>query len=104
MYIIMMIAVLFFAIIGLSTFILSIGRLTLHSGEQPLLLIIPEVDESNAEMLLRRAADVCSRTKALQLVCICDEQNAAYPICLIYQRRYPFLEIMSRDDAKTLLS
>lgn len=94
MYIIAMIILVFFAVIGLCAFITALlDRLYQNSVESELFL--KNLSPDNAEARIRSAARICLHHSGIQLVCVCEESDPAYDICRLMQKEYPFMEIRS---------
>ncbi len=94
MYILGMIILIFFAIIGICAFITSILDHCYH-GEHESLLIIDNLSAETAEARIRSAARICQHHKGMKLRCICSEDDPAYDICALMQKEYPLIEISS---------
>lgn len=99
MYILCMIILIFFAIIGLCAFITAlVDSFYKASGET--ILTLKDLSADSAENRIRSTARICSHHKGMRLVCICDEDNPAYDICRLMQKEYPFLAIIPSDQEK----
>lgn len=94
MYILCMIILIFFAIIGLCAFITALID-AFYKTDGETVLTLKNISADNAENRIRSAARICQRHKGMRLICICDEENPAYDICRLMQKEYPFLEIQS---------
>ena len=92
MYILCMIILIFFAIIGLCAFIAALLDVFYRSDGETV-MILKELSADNAEARIRSAARICQKHNGMHLVCICDEENPAYDICCLMKKEYPFLEI-----------
>lgn len=92
MYIICMIILIFFAIIGICAFITSLLDHCYH-GEHESTLVIEDLSAENAEARIRSAARICQYHKGMTLRCVCSEENPAYDICKLMQKEYPLMEI-----------
>lgn len=93
MYIIAMIILVFFAVIGLCAFITSLlDRFYQNSVESE--LILKNLCPDNAEARIRSAARICLHHRGILLICVCDESDPAYDICRLMQKEYPFMEIV----------
>ena len=92
MYIICMIILIFFAIIGICAFITSLLDHCYH-GEHESTLEIEDLSAENAEARIRSAARICQHHKGMTLRCVCSEENPAYDICKLMQKEYPLMEI-----------
>lgn len=98
MYILSMIILIFFAIIGLSAFITAIAD-GFHTSAKAV-LTLEELSCSDAEARIRSAARICRQYKGIRLRVICEEGDPAYDICVMMQREYPMMEIARRDRTK----
>lgn len=96
MYILSMIILIFFAIIGLCAFIGAILDAVCKSTGS-VVLTIGDLSADNAEARIRCAARVCQHHRGYRLRCICDEDQPAYDICRLMQKDYPFMEIIPPD-------
>lgn len=94
MYILGMILLIFFAVIGLSCFISMIAKANLKSDTGGFILLIPEVDADNAEARIRSAAVIRQEAFGCRVVCVCPEDQRTRTICEKLQKEYPFLEIV----------
>lgn len=92
MYIFCMILLVFFAIIGLSSFISAVMNLS-YRGKGELLIVLNDLKADNAELRIRRAARLCKSTRGSCILCVCRENDPAYDIVRLMQREYPFIEI-----------
>ena len=101
MYIFCMIITVFFAIIGLCAFITAIIGAVTHSGDDEVILLVSDMDESTAEMRIRKAAHICTCTRNSRVICVCDEDNGAIRICEMLRRQYPFIEVVSRTELQS---
>ena len=91
-----MIILIFFAVIGLCSFISGLlDKLYMTGGKAELL--ITDLCPDDAEARIRSAARVCLRHQGFRLKCICDENAPAYDICRLMQKEYPFMEIIPPD-------
>lgn len=100
MYIVCLIIMIFFAVIGLCAFISAIVGMITCSGNDEIILVIPDVDENTAEMRIRKAANLSSRLKNSRVICLCDKDNSAIHICELFSREYSFVEIMNKEKFK----
>lgn len=96
MYILMMIILIFFAVIGLCAFITALLDNLYHNNGKAE-LILKSLKPDNAEASIRSAARICQRHSGFTLICVCDEDDPAYDICRLMQKEYPFMEIIPRD-------
>lgn len=104
MYILSMILLIFFAIIGVCSFITALLDLMHRSGEDETLIILRKISEDNAEFRLRRAARIGMNTENSRVICICDEDNHAIKICRLLASEYPLIEIMSETQAQAVIT
>ena len=96
MYILCMIILVFFAVIGLCAFITAlIDRLYQNSDQSE--LILRDLSPDNAEARIRSAARICLHHTGIKLICVCDEDDPVYDICCLMQKEYPFMEIVPCD-------
>ena len=94
MYILLMIILIFFAVIGLCSFIAAlIDKLYHNNGKAE--LILKDLKPDNAEVRIRSASRICQRHSTIKLICVCNEDDPAYDICRLMQKEYPFMEIQS---------
>ena len=91
-----MLILIFFAIIGLCAFISSLLDI-FYNNKSEALIILRDLSADNAEARVRSAARLCLRKPSMRLLCVCDEENPAYDICLLLKKEYPFLEIISSE-------
>ena len=97
MYILSMILTVFFAIIGLCAFIAAIIDAAHNSASGELLIVLKSPKPENAEAAVRRAARLCTKAKGARLICVCESESPAYPICEIMKRDYPFMELIDKE-------
>ena len=96
MYILCMIILVFFAVIGLCAFVTSLLD-QCYKGSTDAELILKNLTPENAESSIRSAAHICQRHRGIRLVIICDESDPAYDLCKLMQKDYPFMEIIPTD-------
>lgn len=105
MYIAFMIILVFFAIIGISAFILSLMRLFLYRNKDgAFMLIIPSLSDDTAEMKLRAAVNRCQRAGSGEVVCLldgCEDESQKILECIA--RDYPCVEILTKEELKEKL-
>ncbi|WP_405356490.1 hypothetical protein [Ruminococcus sp.] len=94
MYILCMIILIFFAIIGICALITSLLDHCYH-GDHETMLVLKELSTENAEARIRSAARICQHHKGMKLRCICDEDDPAFDICVMMQKEYPSMELCS---------
>lgn len=95
MYILGMITLTFFAIIGLASFITAICRRTYVKDDRAV-LVLRELTADNAEHRVRRAAAVCEELRCERLICECADDTAA-EICDLLSADYPVIEIQEKE-------
>lgn len=95
MYILSMIILVFFAIIGLCAFITAIVDHMHNTDHGEITLLLQELDTDNAEACIRRAARIAQDNSGVQVVCVCNKDDPAYAICEMMQKDYPFIRIES---------
>lgn len=93
MYILSMIILIFFAIIGLCAFISAIIYAAHNTKGDEILIVLRKLNEENAEGRLRKAAGICMNTRDAKLLCVCERDNPAFVICEKFKADYPFIEI-----------
>lgn len=94
MEILCLIMLIFFAIIGLCSFITALLDL-FYKGSGETILILDKLTAESAEARIRSAARMCHHHRGTRLICRCDPNEPAYDICRLMQKDYPFLEIDS---------
>lgn len=97
MYVLSMIILIFFAIIGLCAFLTALID-AFYKGNGETLLILKGLGADNAEARIRSAARICQHHREMRLICLCGEDHPAYDICRLMQQEYPFLEIAPSTD------
>ena len=97
MYILSMIVLIFFAVIGFCSFITSLADAGFHRGSK-MTLILDRLTAEDAEIRIRRAAHICRKYGGIRAVCLCAKDAPAYDICCLMQRDYPFIEILSSTE------
>ena len=102
MYILSMIILIFFAIIGLCAFITAVID-SMHSGAGELLIILRELSEDNAEARVRKAAGICRNCRGSRIICVCEKDSPEESICEMLKRDHPFITICGKDDLKDVL-
>lgn len=95
MYILGMIVLIFFAIIGLCAFITAVIDAAHSSTEDEILIVLRKLTADNAESRIRKSARICMSTKGAGLICVCDSGEPAYSICEMMKRDHPFIEIVN---------
>jgi hypothetical protein len=90
-----MIVLIFFAVIGLCSFITALIDSAHGSAGKNIVMTVRHPSANEAEATLRQAARICMRSKGARLICICDSDEPSYPICELMQRDYPFIELMN---------
>ena len=99
MYILSMILLIFFAIIGLCAFVTAIMELGCRGGGKAV-LILRELKADNAEMRIRSATQICRKNRDIRLICVCEKDSAAAEIAGMMQTEYPCIEIMTSGELK----
>ena len=102
MYILSMIILIFFAIIGLCAFITAVID-SMHSGAGELLLILRDLRTDTAEARVRKAAGICRNYRGARMICVCEKDSPEESICEMMQRDHPFITICGKDELKDLL-
>lgn len=93
MYIFGWIILIFFAIVGLSVFIGTVIKANLKSDTDGFVLVVPYVDENNAEARIRSAAAMTEGAHGCRVICICRENDPARIICEKMKQEFPQLKI-----------
>ena len=88
MYIIGMIILTFFAIIGIATLIDAAYR-AISRVRGDLILVLPLLGADDAEARTRQAARLCEQAAGSAVVCICDAGSEAEAICTRLRDEYP---------------
>ena len=89
MYILGMIVLSFFALIGAASFLSAL----LSSGADPeTALLLENLTIDNAEIRIRRAARLCDRIRCDRLICRCADEEAE-KICTMLMKEYRIIEI-----------
>ena len=95
MYIFFLIALSFFAVIGLATFITSLSRgLNKNNGGFAVLLF--DLTEDDAEIRLRYAIRICEEIRCEKLICECSDDRAE-AIIKIMQKSHSIIEIKRKQ-------
>lgn len=96
MYILCMIILVFFAIIGLCAFLSAIlDQCYQNDGKAELTL--KDLTTADAEARIRTAARICQHHRGFSLICVCDEKDPVYDICCLMKKEYPFMQIVPPD-------
>lgn len=90
MYIIGMITLTFFAVIGAASFITSLLRA--NGADEHLSIVLSELNEDNAEARVRKAAHLCSEIRCEKLICECADMKTE-EICARLSDEYSFIKI-----------
>ena len=90
MYIFGIIILVFFAVIGIGCFIGSLIKAGFVSDSEGFILLIPSVNEDNAEARLRSATAIASSARDCRIICVCSASNPAEKIC----KKFPQAEII----------
>ena len=91
MYILGMIVLTFFAVIGAASFITAISR-SISGKDDCFVLVLKDLTENDAEIRVRRAVQLCGELRCEQLICECAD-DAAVRICEILREKHPIIEI-----------
>ena len=92
LYILCLIMLTFFAVIGLLTFINAIV-LGLSSKNDDMNIILPSLTGSDAEHRVRKAVYICEEIGCRRLICKCADDEARL-ICSKLKASYPVIEIV----------
>lgn len=105
MYILSMIVLVFFAMIGLCAFILSIVRIfTDRYDENEYLIVIPNIKAENAEYGIRSAIRKINDIGRGRILCLCEKNDTeATDICQRMKNECPHLEIVSKVELERML-
>ncbi len=98
MYILGLVVLIFFAVIGLAVFVGTIAKANLRSNTEGMILLIPRVDENNAEAKIRSAAAMVDSVRGCRLICVCPKEDNARVICEKLQKEFPYLELASQCE------
>lgn len=90
-YILCMVVLVFFAVIGVSSFIVSIKNPAYRLSARAE-LVISGLTAENAEAQIRAAAGICMRYGGIRLICVC-ESDEIREICERLRKEYSFIEI-----------
>lgn len=93
MYILGIVLLVFFAVIGLSVFIGTLIKAGMTSDTDGFILLIPSVSEENAEARIRSAVTLLQKTRGSRIICVCPKDHKARTICEKMKEQYSFLEI-----------
>ena len=93
MYILGIICLVFFAILGAAAFIGALVKAHLKCDTDGFVLLVPHVSEDNAEVRIRSASMAAESMRGCRIVCICGENDPARKICEKMQRQFSQLEI-----------
>ena len=99
MYIMGMIILVIFAVIGLCAFLTAITDMCCCKC-RGMTIILDRLDIDNAEAGLRKAARIYKESCDSRLIVVCDKGDPAYDICELMKKEYPFLELISREDIR----
>lgn len=98
MYILGLVILVFFAVIGLAVFVSTLVKANLQSNTDGFILLIPQADEDNAEARIRSAAALVGSAHGCRLICVCKNEHGARMICEKMQREFPYLEIANQFE------
>lgn len=99
MYIAGIFILVFFAVIGLASFVGGLVKAHLSSDTDGFILMIPHVDADNAEARIRSAAMMTDSVKGCRIICVCSGDDPAHEICEKLLRQYPQVEIVEAIDS-----
>ena len=97
-YILSMVTLVFFAIIGISTFISSVKGIGHRAGPDAS-LVIKGLTAQNAEARIRAAVSICLRYRGTELLAECEDVEAK-EICEKLTEGYPFVNIVMKQNDK----
>lgn len=98
MYILGLVILVFFAVIGLAVFVSTLVKANLRSSTEGFILLIPQVSEDNAEARIRSATSIIGSTHGCRLICVCKNEPCTRMICEKMQREFPYLEIANQFE------
>lgn|GEM_PF-1950264 len=98
MYIVGIVIVIFFAVVGISVFIGTIIKANMNTDTEGFVLLIPYLDEETAEARIRSAAAIYDSERSFRVVCICRSNPNVRQICEKLRIQYPYLEIVDSID------
>ena len=96
MYILGIMILSFFAVIGLACFIGALVKAGSVSDTEGFIMLIPSVTEDNAEARIRSASALISSARGCRIVCVCPNDSPAKEICGRLKKQLPQLEISNR--------
>jgi len=99
MYIISMILLIIFAVVGLCAFLTAIMDMCCCSCKG-VTIILDKLEADNAEAQVRRAARMYKETCHARLICVCNTDDPAHDICELMKNEYPFLELVRPEDIR----
>ena len=97
MYIIGMIILSFFALIGIAHFIDAVGN-AIHWVKGDMILLLPSLHADDAEARTRQAARLCERENGTSVICLCEHGSEAEAVCNRLMQEYSC--IMVTDSAR----
>ena len=99
MYIVCMVILIFFAVIGVSHFIIGLYRLLLDAYDDAgYILVVPKMKPGNTEIRLRKAIAACKHLKNIKIICICDsDDDETKAIIEFVKKDYKNIEISVRE-------
>lgn len=103
MYILCMILLVFFALIGLCAFVTAVADIFWRSSDSEILIILRKLSENSAEQKIRRAARIARSNRGARLICFCSYENPAHKICESIKNEYPFIEIIDPDRIQDII-
>ncbi len=99
MYMVCMVILIFFAVIGVSHFIIGLYRLLLdaHDGDG-YILVVPKMKPNSTEIRLRKAVSASKRLKNTKIICICDSNDDETKAIIEFVKKdYKNIEISVRE-------
>lgn len=99
MYIMGMIILVIFAVIGLCAFLSAIIDFCCCKC-RGMTIVLDDLEIDSAEARLRKAARMYKENCDSRLLVVCDKGEPAYDICELMKKEYPFLELISPEDIK----
>ena len=92
MYIIGMILLSFFALVGIAFFIDAVSS-ALHRVKGDMILLLPSLSADDAEARTRQAARLCEREDGTAVICLCEQGSEAEVICERLKYEYPCITV-----------
>ncbi len=98
MYILGMIILVFFAVIGIASFVGGVVKSHFKCDTKGFILLICDLSENNAEAKIRSAAIMTEEAKDCRIICVCAGDHPARAICEKMQKQYPQIEIVDEYE------